>query len=114
MLEFSDRTFGALISTSPPLPPCRLQRGAGNRLHQAGFEFPAHHDALRDADQVGIFELDAGTLVTVVEQGVETRGEAIAVNGVGGLALGGIAVVGRGDDNIEGAMAGGHTRPLAS
>jgi hypothetical protein len=39
----------------------------------------AHHHAMRDADELGVRELDAGSLVAIVEQYVVTQGDEFVV-----------------------------------
>ena len=42
----------------------------------------AHDHAVRDADELGVRELDAGPLVAIVEQHVDSRGERVRRRGV--------------------------------
>ncbi len=52
--------------------------GAGDQLDQAFGGLLADVDAVWDADQVRVLELDPGTLIAVVEQDVESGGFEIA------------------------------------
>ena len=45
----------------------------------------AHDHAVRNADELGVRELDARTLVAIVEQDVDARGEEFVVEAFGGF-----------------------------
>ncbi len=70
-------------------------------------QFLADGDAEGDADQVGILELHAGTLVAIVEQGVQPERQAFAVDLLGGFRLRGVGVVDRRDHHVERRDGGG-------
>ena len=76
--------------------------GTGDELHQAFGGFLADVDAIGDADQVGVLELDAGALIAVVEQDVETGGFEFGGDLFAGAEQGRVGNVGDGDDDIEG------------
>ena len=61
-------------STSAMATSCALAGGAGHQLHLAFGGLLADIDAIGNADQVGILELDSGALVAVIQQHVETGG----------------------------------------
>ncbi len=79
---------------------------AVGELDEALGETLADGDSERDADDVGVFEFDAGALVTVVQEDVEAgsfkcEGDLLATK-----AEGVFADVGDGDDGGEGGDGG--------
>ena len=53
-------------------------------------QFFAYGDAVGDADEIGVFELDAGALVAVVEEDVEAGGGEVGGDLFGGFYQGGL------------------------
>ena len=49
----------------------------------------AHDHAVRDTDELGVRELDARTLVAIVEQNVDSRGQQFVVEAFGSFTDGG-------------------------
>jgi hypothetical protein len=70
-------------------------------------EFFADGDAKGDADQVGVFEFDAGALVAVIEEDVESGGFEDEGDLLSGGEEFGLADVGDGDDDLEGGYGRG-------
>ena len=59
-------------------------------------------DAIGDADEVCVFEFDAGALVAVVEEDVEAGGGEVGGDFFSGGEEGARPDVGDGDDDLEG------------
>ena len=70
-------------------------------------QFFAYGDAVGDAGEVGVFELDAGAFVAVVEQDVEACGGEVGGKFFGGFDERLLLDVGDGDDDLEGCDGGG-------
>jgi hypothetical protein len=64
--------------------------------------FLAYVDAIGNADQVGVFEFDAGTLVSVIKQHVEACGIELGGERLAGFGERGVGRIGHGDDDREG------------
>ena len=65
-----------------------LERGARHQLHLARRGLLPYIDAVRNAHQIGVFEFDAGTLVSVIEQHVKPCRFKLVGNLLAGLRAG--------------------------
>src|SRR3954465_10484965 len=65
-----------------------------------------HIDSKGDSDQIGVFELDSGTFVPVIEQNVVASGFEGGGNRLRSCANFFIAEIGRNDHNFEGGDRG--------
>ena len=67
------------------------------------FNYPAAYvDSVGDTDEIGVLEFDAGSLVPVIENDINSRSFKINRYFFSGGQKGGIPDVGNGDNDLEG------------